>query len=114
VTSERKERRGFASMSPERQKEIALMKAIGADRWQVAAIFLGETVVISLLGGVCGYLIGDRLAELISRSVFNSTLESPLWLLPIALAAALAVAVAGSAAPLRRALVIEPVKALKQ
>ena len=97
----------------ERSPEIALMKAVGADRFQVTAIFIGETLIISLAGGVVGYLIGDQLAELISRLVFNSTIVSPLWLFPTALVSAFIVALAGSVAPLRRALLIEPVRVLK-
>jgi putative ABC transport system permease protein len=102
----------MASMA-ERSPEIALMKAVGADRFQIAAIFMGETLIISLVGGVVGYLIGDQLAELISRTVFNSTIVSPLWLFPTALISAFVVALAGSVAPLRRALLIEPVRVLK-
>ena len=97
----------------ERSPEIALMKAVGADRFQVSAIFIGETLIISLAGGVVGYLIGDQLAQLISRVVFDSTIVSPLWLFPTALISALVVALAGSVAPLRRALLIEPVRVLK-
>jgi putative ABC transport system permease protein len=102
----------MASMA-ERSAEIALMKAIGADRFQISSIFLGETLIISVAGGVIGYLLGDQLAELISRTVFNSTLVSPLWLFPTAIASAFFVAVAGSVAPLRRALLVEPVQVLK-
>jgi putative ABC transport system permease protein len=102
----------MASMA-ERSPEIALMKAIGADRFQITAIFLGEILVISLVGGVIGYLIGDQLAGIISRTVFNSTIASPLWLFPTAIISAFVVAIAGSVAPLRRALLIEPVRVLK-
>jgi putative ABC transport system permease protein len=102
----------MASMA-ERSPEIALMKAIGADRLQIAAIFLGETLIISVAGGVIGYLLGDQLAELISRTVFSSTIRSPLWLFPTAIISALAVAIAGSVAPLRRAFLVEPVLVLK-
>jgi len=102
----------MASMA-ERSPEIALMKAIGADRIQITAIFIGEILIISSIGGVVGYLLGDQLAGLISRSVFNSTIVSPLWLFPTAIVSAFVVAIAGSVAPLRRALLIEPVKVLK-
>jgi putative ABC transport system permease protein len=102
----------MASMA-ERSPEIALMKAVGADRFQISAIFVGETLIISVAGGVVGYLLGDQLAEVISRTVFNSTSASPLWLFPTAIISALAVAIAGSIAPLRRALLIEPVRVLK-
>jgi putative ABC transport system permease protein len=102
----------LASMA-ERQKDIALMKTLGADRLHVTAIFMGETLCVALIGGLCGYLIGDRLAELISRSVFASSLETPLWLLPIAVAVSLLVAALGGILPLRRAFLVEPVKVLK-
>jgi putative ABC transport system permease protein len=102
----------MASMA-ERSMEIALMKAIGADRFQISAIFVGEVLIISLAGGICGYVLGDTLAQMISRTVFNSTIVSPLWLFPTAIVAALFVALGGSMAPLRRALRIEPVRALK-
>ena len=102
----------MASMT-ERSGEIALMKAVGADRLQITAIFSGETLLISLFGGIAGYLMGDQLAGFISRTVFNSTIKSPLWLLPTAMLAAFAVALLGSIVPLRRALVIEPVRVLK-
>ena len=102
----------MASMA-ERSPEIALMKAMGADRFQISSIFLGETLIISLAGGIVGYLVGDRLGVLISHTVFNSTIISPLWLFPTAIVSALVVALAGSVAPLRRALLIEPVRVLK-
>jgi putative ABC transport system permease protein len=102
----------MASMA-ERSPEIALMKAVGADRLQISSIFVGETLIISAAGGVIGYLLGDQLAELISRTVFNSTIASPLWLFPTAIISAFVVALAGSVAPLRRALMVEPVKVLK-
>jgi putative ABC transport system permease protein len=89
------------------------MKAVGADRFQISAIFIGETLIISIAGGVVGYLLGDQLAGIISRTVFNSTIASPLWLFPTAIISALIVAIAGSVAPLRRALLIEPVRVLK-
>jgi len=102
----------MASMA-ERSPEIALMKAVGADRFQITTIFLGETLIISVVGGIVGYLLGDQLAGFISRTVFNSTIASPLWLFPTAIISALFVAIAGSIAPLRRALCIEPVRVLK-
>jgi len=102
----------IASMA-ERSGEIALMKTMGADRFQIAAIFLGETLIISVIGGLIGYLLGDQLGLFISRTVFNSAIKSPFWLFPTAIVAAFAVALAGSVAPLRRALLIQPVRVLK-
>lgn len=102
----------MASMA-ERGQEIALMKAIGADHYQIMTIFLAEILIISCIGGLIGYLLGDRLAVYVSRAVFDSTARSSLWLLPTAIISAVSVAVAGSVMPLRRALAIEPVQGLK-
>ena len=102
----------MASMA-ERSPEIALMKAVGADRFQISAIFMGETLIISVIGGVIGYLLGNQLAGIISRTVFNSAIASPLWLFPTAIISAFIVAIAGSVMPLRRALLVEPVRVLK-
>lgn len=102
----------LASMA-ERQRDIALMKTLGADRRQVTAIFLGEILVVALAGGLIGYLTGGLLAELISRSIFASSLDTPFWLFPIALAASLLVTLLGGVLPLRRAFLVEPVKVLK-
>lgn len=97
-----------------RSAEIALMKALGADRAQISMVLLGETVLISLTGGVAGYLLGEYLAQLVSTRVFDSTLTSPAWLFAAAMISAFMVALLGSVAPLRRALLIEPVRGLKE
>lgn len=102
----------LASMA-ERQQDIALMKTLGADRLQVTMIFMGEALFIALIGGMAGFLLGDRLAQMISSIVFGSFLETPLWLFPIAIAVSLFVTVMGGLFPLRRAFLVEPVKVLK-
>jgi putative ABC transport system permease protein len=42
----------------ERTTEIAVLKAIGFQRWLVLAMVLGESVLISLVGGACGVATG--------------------------------------------------------
>lgn len=54
----------------ERTKEIGLRKAVGAQRKDILAQFLSESVVISLVGGVCGILLG-WLSTLILSSVLG-------------------------------------------
>jgi putative ABC transport system permease protein len=96
-----------------RNAEIGLMKAMGADRLQISLILLGEVFLVSLTGGCGGYLLGSRLAGMVSTSVFGAPLGSPAWLFSAALVSSFTVALLGSLAPLRRALMIEPVRALQ-
>jgi putative ABC transport system permease protein len=37
-----------------RQREVAVRTAIGASRWEIARVFLGESLALSILGGIVG------------------------------------------------------------
>lgn len=97
----------------ERRAEIGLMKAIGADDSQIMLIFLGEAGLIGLAGGVAGYLTGLGLAQGLARWVFSAGGEVPAITLLITLLLALAVALLGSALPLRQVVRIGPVRLLR-
>jgi len=93
----------------ERRAEIGLMKAIGADGPQVALIFLSQAALIGLIGGLLGYLAGLGLTRLIGQQVFATTISLPPLMLPLTVALALGVALAGSALPVHRVMQFEPV-----
>ncbi len=97
----------------ERRGEIGLMKAIGADGGQVAAIFLAEAGTIGLLGGSLGFLAGLLLARFIGTTVFAASVSPNPLVLPITLLLALGVAIAGSALPVRNAVRLQPAILLK-
>ena len=58
----------------ERSSEIGLMKAVGAKDKQIIALFLAETIVVGLVGGVIGYGAGLGLAQAIGYMVFGSAI----------------------------------------
>ena len=97
----------------ERRSEIGLMKALGAENFHVAGQFLLEAAFIGLIGGVAGYGAGIGLAALIGRLVFDSSTAFSLPVLPLAIIISLAIAMLGSALPVRRASRIQPIRALK-
>src|SRR5208337_2809609 len=88
----------------ERRSEIGLFKALGATDARVAAVFLLEACAIGLLGGVAGYFLGSLLAWRLALAVFGSGVGIQWVILPVSLAVALIVTLAGSALPLGRAL----------
>ncbi|MBV8205743.1 MAG: ABC transporter permease [Acidobacteria bacterium] len=97
----------------ERRAEIGLMKAIGASRSMIAALFVSEATVLALFGGVMGLALGALIARLIGVTVFSSRIAVQPITMPIILGLALGVTLAGSAASIRRALGLDPAIVLR-
>lgn len=97
----------------ERRAEVGLMKALGAGKLAVAAVFFAEAALMALIGGAIGFGAGSALARQIGHSIFNSQIEISPVLLPVILAIAVIVTFAGSAMAIRRAVSLDPVFALR-
>lgn len=96
-----------------RQKEIGLMKSIGAENRRIGALFFTESGIIGLIGGIVGYFIGFLLAQLLGRSIFDTTISLHPVVLPIVVIISIAVSLIASAIPIKRAVNIEPVVVLR-
>jgi putative ABC transport system permease protein len=96
-----------------RRREIGLMKALGATRSAVAALFFAEGATLAVLGGGVGFGLGLVLAQRISIRVFGSDLHIELALLPVVLLVSFLILVAGSALALRRAVHLDPTVVLR-
>jgi putative ABC transport system permease protein len=97
----------------ERQKEIGLMKSIGAENKRIASLFMTEAGLVGLVGGLLGYGIGLLLAQIVGISVFDSTVSPRLSVLPLVLAISIGMTLLASSLPVRRAMKIEPVIVLR-
>ena len=86
----------------ERRREIGLMKALGAGRGRILGLFVAEQVFVAVVGGVAGYLAGEGLGSVVGKIVFGIPGTGRLVLLPVVMALALAVTLAGSLWPLGR------------
>jgi putative ABC transport system permease protein len=103
-----------ATTMMERRGEVAIMQAIGAARSSIAALFGLEIALIGLVGGIIGAAVGVWLAHLVGQSVFHDPVAVS-WLLPfLIMLAAVAVALAGAAQPLRRTLRMDPAMILRE
>ena len=97
----------------ERQKEIGLMKSVGAEDKRIVALFLSEAAIIGSIGGILGYIIGNILAQIIGMSVFSTSITPRLEVLPIALGLSIGISLLASALPVRRAMKVEPAIVLR-
>jgi putative ABC transport system permease protein len=96
----------------QRTREIGLRLAVGAREGAVQLQFLGEAVMLSLVGGVLGVLLSG-----VAMAVTERILSWPLTLPPRALAQALVVSVSVGLFfgfyPARRAARLDPIEALR-
>ena len=97
-----------------RSEEIGLMKALGAARSRIITIFITEGFFIGLLGGILGYIVSIAVSQYIGVHVFNTALEQRGYLMLIAIASAIFIALAGTILPIKRALHIKPSIVLKE
>ncbi len=97
----------------ERAREFGLLRALGATSAQLATLLLVEALLVSLGGGALGWLAGTGAAALIRGDAFAAPAAAQPLLLPAALAVAVLVAFAGTLAPLRLALRLDPIEVMR-
>lgn len=96
----------------ERTREIGLRMAIGARRRDIAAQFLAEAVLLTLIGGGLGVALGWAAAALVSQFAGIATRVSPQSVL-LAVSVAAAIGVVFGSYPARRAARLNPIEALR-
>jgi putative ABC transport system permease protein len=97
----------------ERQKEIGLMKSVGAENKKITSLFLCEATIIGIIGGVLGYIVGIILAQFIGFSVFSMSITPRFEVIPISIGISIGVALLASIIPVRRAVKVEPAIVLR-
>ena len=100
----------------ERTREIGILLAIGWKRRRVMAMVLIESMALSLLGGVCGIVIGLVAVKWLEQTeMLRGKLEADLGLglFAMALGVSLALGVAGGLYPAWRASRLQPGEALR-
>ena len=88
----------------ERIKDIGIMRAVGASRNQIIKVFIYESIIVGIIGGIFGYLVGTLLAFVIGPIIFEGTTITfvPSYF-PLSLAIATVIAVIASIYPAFRA-----------
>jgi putative ABC transport system permease protein len=97
----------------ERTSEIGLVRALGATREQVQALFLVEAAALATLGGLAGISIGLGLGYLLRLAVPGLPVETPLRFVLAGLVVSLLTGLISGVAPARRAAGLDPIEALR-
>ena len=110
----------FSILVSQRTRELALMRAIGASRWQVTTSVLIEAFLISALGSTIGLLVGWVLARLASYGAgfFGPDLSDapiivPTWTIVTALAVGIGITMLSGLFPALKASSVPPVTAMR-
>lgn len=96
----------------ERQREIGIRRALGANRTDIVTQFLIETVVLSFVGATIGVLLGMTVPSLVS---WASDLPTKIvwWSPAIATLVALGTGILFGIYPARQAAMMDPIEALR-
>ncbi len=110
----------------ERRHDIGIMRAVGATRWQIAGLFLGEALLLGLAGSLIGLPAGWGLASLVVSPLANTisdaivpidgagSISLPVWLMAAAVAAGTLVACGAALVPAWQASREEPADAVRR
>jgi Acidobacterial duplicated orphan permease len=104
--------------SMERQRELAIRRALGSSRWRVMQPVFLESLLVALIGGAAGVLLAFptvRVLVAMAPKELPRTSEIHLngWVLGFALALSVVTAMMSSMVPAMRAAKVDPAEALK-
>jgi putative ABC transport system permease protein len=97
----------------ERTSEIGLIRAIGASRHQVRAVFLAEAVALSTAGGFLGLFGGLGLCDVLRAVAPGLPVATPALFVALALLVSFATGVLAGVVPALKASRLDPVEALR-
>ena len=97
----------------ERTAEIGLLRALGARRRQILAVFLAEAMLLAAVGGLAGLALGFGLARLLHAIFPALPVTTPGLYAVLAELIAVSVGLAAGVAPASRASRLDPVEALR-
>ncbi len=108
----------------ERRREIGVMKVIGVGIGKIRIIFLAESALIGLMGGILGVTLGHLLAYLMNTGTGTEAILGmqfatgvkiiiPIWLDLAAIGMAIAVGMIAGIFPARRATKMSAIEAIR-
>tara|TARA_B100001142_G_scaffold85010_1_gene86305 strand:- start:797 stop:1945 length:1149 start_codon:yes stop_codon:yes gene_type:complete len=96
----------------QRQAEIGLLKAIGAQNKQINNLFVVEAIMLSGLGALMGLILGHSVTYALKVAFPTFNFLPPMWASYVSLIVALLSGIVFGLLPARRAAKLDPVEAL--
>ena len=96
----------------QRQAEIGLLKAIGAQNKQINNLFVVEAIMLSGLGALMGLILGHSVTYALKVAFPTFNFLPPMWASYVSLIVALVSGIVFGLLPARRAAKLDPVEAL--
>jgi putative ABC transport system permease protein len=100
----------------ERTREIGVLRALGASRWQVRRAIADESLVIGLIGALLGVAVGTGLGAALLRGLSSGVpgvvYRPPLTTMAIVAVAGLALGLIAAILPARRAARLDVIRAI--
>ncbi|MCQ0029575.1 ABC transporter permease [Burkholderia glumae] len=103
----------LAGSRDEREREAALLRALGASRAQIGAVQRAEFVIVGTIAGVCAALGALAIGSVLAVQVFRFELALNPWLVPAGIAAGIVCAGAAGWWSLRRVLARPALRSLR-
>ena len=97
----------------ERRQEIGLRKAIGASDSSIMREFMGESLLLGIIGGILGAIIGFIFAQVVSVNVFGSSISFRPLLAIITIVVSVLITALTCILPIRSATSVDPALVLK-
>lgn len=96
----------------EKTKEIGILKALGSTEMEILELFLFESALFGLVGGITGILLGLIASYLLSALVSLNTYVS-VELMVISLMLSVGIGVVAGVIPAKNASKLKPIEALR-
>ena len=116
----------FAVAVSQRRKDIGILRALGATRRHIAALFVGESAIGGLIGSTLGVLAGYALAGIVAGRAAGFlagafgvnpgavSVRPGTWLVALSIAVGTATSVLAASWPARNAARVDPITALQK